>query len=282
VRRWGFVLAALAVTAVGVAALVPGSTAAVPVPSADCASDGSGALYVTDAGLTVEENAPGIDRGRFPDESAVDFGSIRVASAGPAAVRLENATGNATCLAAVDASSHAVEVTRDGDGTVVLDGRVDVVSFRRPSYAGADPGVDLAYEAPAAFAVRVPAAGLTPGERVEAVAVDGTVLDGATVAPDATATFELPAGTRAADLVVAGPPPVCSGCPPPTDPDGDGVYEDANGDGAVSLADVTTLFAGRTGAAVANHPDAFDVNGNGAFTLADVTALFDAVRPSPP
>jgi PKD repeat protein len=68
----------------------------------------------------------------------------------------------------------------------------------------------------------------------------------------------------------------------PTDPDGDGVYEDVNGNGAFTLADVTALFANTDSAAVTENPAAFDVNGNGEFTLADVTALFDAASPTLP
>jgi PKD repeat protein len=67
----------------------------------------------------------------------------------------------------------------------------------------------------------------------------------------------------------------------PTDPDGDGVYEDVNGNGAVTLADVTALFANTDSAAVTENPAAFDVNGNDEFTLADVTALFEAAGPPP-
>jgi plastocyanin len=81
------------------------------------------------------------------------------------------------------------------------------------------------------------------------------------------------AGMGAALSVVDGPG-VVAGRNPPTDRDGDGVYEDVNGDGDASLADVTALFDGREGDAVAADPAAFDVNGNGGFSLSDVTRLF--------
>ena len=61
---------------------------------------------------------------------------------------------------------------------------------------------------------------------------------------------------------------------PALDPDGDGVYEDINGDGTVDVLDVQTLFAARDGAAVQNSPDAFDFNGDGAFSLLDIQLLF--------
>jgi hypothetical protein len=61
---------------------------------------------------------------------------------------------------------------------------------------------------------------------------------------------------------------------PATDVDGDGLLEDANGNGAFTLADVTFLFARYGAGAVQPHPDAFDYNRNGEVTLADLTALF--------
>lgn len=61
---------------------------------------------------------------------------------------------------------------------------------------------------------------------------------------------------------------------PAQDLDGDGDYEDVNGDGAVDLLDVQTLFSDRDGPAVTNSPEAFDYNGDGEFTLSDIQALF--------
>ncbi|OYR41127.1 hypothetical protein DJ82_06365 [Halorubrum sp. Ib24] len=61
---------------------------------------------------------------------------------------------------------------------------------------------------------------------------------------------------------------------PAQDPDGDGVYEDVNGDGSVDVLDVQTLFADRDGSVVQNSPDAFDFNGDGEFSLLDIQTLF--------
>ncbi|QLG27266.1 PKD domain-containing protein [Halorarum halophilum] len=61
---------------------------------------------------------------------------------------------------------------------------------------------------------------------------------------------------------------------PAQDLDGDGDYEDINGDGTVDLLDVQTLFADRDGPAASNSPEAFDYNGDGEFTLSDIQALF--------
>ena len=61
---------------------------------------------------------------------------------------------------------------------------------------------------------------------------------------------------------------------PPTDPNGDGLYEDVNGDGEVTYADVVDLFENFDSAAVQNNPEAFDFNGNGRLDFDDVITLF--------
>ena len=61
----------------------------------------------------------------------------------------------------------------------------------------------------------------------------------------------------------------------PTDPDGDGLYEDVNGNGRIDFADVT-LFFNQMSWIAANEPvSAFDFNGNGRIDFADVTWLFN-------
>lgn len=62
----------------------------------------------------------------------------------------------------------------------------------------------------------------------------------------------------------------------PTDPDGDGRYEDVDGDGRVSVADVQTLLAFRSSQTVQDNAALLDFEGNdGDVDLADVRALFD-------
>ncbi|MDS0295604.1 PKD domain-containing protein [Halogeometricum luteum] len=61
---------------------------------------------------------------------------------------------------------------------------------------------------------------------------------------------------------------------PAIDADGDGVYEDVNGDGAVDVLDVQTLFAARNGPTTTQNPDAFDFNGDGQFDVLDVQWLY--------
>jgi hypothetical protein len=63
----------------------------------------------------------------------------------------------------------------------------------------------------------------------------------------------------------------------PTDPDGDGRFEDVNGDGASGVGDVVALFANLDAAAVQEFPTAYDFNGDGAVGIGDVVVLFDEV-----
>ena len=63
----------------------------------------------------------------------------------------------------------------------------------------------------------------------------------------------------------------------PTDPDGDFVYEDLNGNGRLDFADVVLYFNQMTWIA-ANEPiAAFDLNGNGRIDFADIVALFNEI-----
>jgi len=64
---------------------------------------------------------------------------------------------------------------------------------------------------------------------------------------------------------------------PPTDPDGNGIYEDLNGNGRLDFADVVLYFNQMTWIA-ANEPiSAFDLNGNGRIDFADIVALFNLI-----
>jgi len=64
---------------------------------------------------------------------------------------------------------------------------------------------------------------------------------------------------------------------PPTDPDGDCIYEDLNANGRLDFADVVLYFNQMTWIA-ANEPiAAFDLNGNGRIDFADIVALFNEI-----
>jgi hypothetical protein len=58
---------------------------------------------------------------------------------------------------------------------------------------------------------------------------------------------------------------------------GDGRHQDINGDGSVTLADVTGFFNRINSDAVQNNVSLFDFNGDGRVTPSDVTTLFNQV-----
>ncbi len=68
-------------------------------------------------------------------------------------------------------------------------------------------------------------------------------------------------------------PPVV-GDSPPTDPDGDGTYEDVNGDGDANYDDVVDLFDNIEEDAVQDNPSAYDFNDNGRVDFADIVKFF--------
>ena len=60
----------------------------------------------------------------------------------------------------------------------------------------------------------------------------------------------------------------------PTDPDGDGKYEDVNGDGSVNVLDAQAIFSNTADPVVQNNVDAFDFNDDGEVNVLDAQALF--------
>lgn len=103
----------------------------------------------------------------------------------------------------------------------------------------------------------------------------------ATTADGAGSQIAVPVGTRPirfdpyleAAPFDTGPPPVV-GADRPTDPDGDGRFEDVNADGAFDVTDIQALYTNQDSDAVQSNPDAFDFNGDGAVSILDVQALF--------
>ncbi|WP_339104812.1 alkaline phosphatase PhoX [Haloterrigena salinisoli] len=77
-------------------------------------------------------------------------------------------------------------------------------------------------------------------------------------------------------VVVVGPPPVGEGSGrAPTDLDGDGLFEDVNGNGRLDYEDVTLLFENLEDESVRLNEAAFDFNENGRIDYDDVVALYD-------
>ncbi|MFC3477419.1 S8 family serine peptidase [Halobacterium litoreum] len=64
----------------------------------------------------------------------------------------------------------------------------------------------------------------------------------------------------------------------PADPDGDGKYEDVNGDGVVDMDDVELLYQMALRNVVPADTAAFDFNGDGTFDMYDVQALVRQVE----
>gem|GEM_PF-1465967 len=64
---------------------------------------------------------------------------------------------------------------------------------------------------------------------------------------------------------------------PPTDPDGDGLYEDLNGNGRLEFADVAACFHAVEWIAAVEPVDCFDYNGNGRIDFNDIVVLFREV-----
>ena len=64
---------------------------------------------------------------------------------------------------------------------------------------------------------------------------------------------------------------------PPTDPDGDCIYEDLNGNARLDFADVVLYFNQMEWIAAHEPVSAFDLNGNGRIDFADIVKLFGEI-----
>ncbi|WP_226021765.1 cellulase family glycosylhydrolase [Halomicrobium salinisoli] len=63
-----------------------------------------------------------------------------------------------------------------------------------------------------------------------------------------------------------------------TDPDGDGAYEDLNGNGEVDYSDVVEYFENMDSEGMQNNVEYYDYNGNGEIDYDDLVALFGEVQ----
>jgi len=77
-------------------------------------------------------------------------------------------------------------------------------------------------------------------------------------------------------VLIVGPPPVGGGRAP-TDLDGDGYFEDVNGNGRLDYDDITTLFDGFESDAVRLNEAAYDFNENGQLDYDDVVTLYEEI-----
>jgi PKD repeat protein len=203
--------------------------------------------FVAESDTTLE-----LEVSRRDWESPTDW-SVRTGDAAgenlaPSAV-LDYAPSNPT---AGESVSFDASGSTDADGAIATyewdfdgDGTVDATT--------ADPRVTHAYAATGEYDATV------------------TVSDGAGATDAATRTVAVGSSGGGGDA----PSPVGGSSAAPRDPDGDGRYEDVDGDGTVGVGDVATLFYNLDGAAVGDAPDAFDFNGDGSCDVIDVSALFD-------
>jgi parallel beta-helix repeat protein len=117
-----------------------------------------------------------------------------------------------------------------------------------------------------------PTVTVTPtANATETVTPTPTPTVNATPTADVTPTANVTATpTPTAETVAPVPPSTV----PPTDPDGDRLYDDVNGNGRADFADIVLYFTAMDWIA-ANEPlVAFDCNGNGRIDFADVVWLF--------
>jgi len=89
---------------------------------------------------------------------------------------------------------------------------------------------------------------------------------------------DVPSRETTVTIYVGDPPyPIPGYTNPPTDPDGDGIYEDLNANSRLDFADVVLYFNQMTWID-ANEPiAAFDLNGNDRIDFADIVALFNKI-----
>jgi hypothetical protein len=94
-----------------------------------------------------------------------------------------------------------------------------------------------------------------------------------------TITIRFPVGSMNLDRFAFradGPGPLPGGAVP-LDTDGDGLFEDVNGNGGLDFADVVLCFNSMSAITAEGDGWAFDFNGNGRMDFADVVWLFNRI-----
>ncbi|WP_231188784.1 ThuA domain-containing protein [Haladaptatus sp. DYF46] len=81
-------------------------------------------------------------------------------------------------------------------------------------------------------------------------------------------------GAAAPTSQLSDQPPAVVGDSKPTDPDGDGLYEDVNGDGEANYDDIVDLFDNYDDSAVQDNAYAYDFNDNGNLDFDDIVEFF--------
>ena len=115
-------------------------------------------------------------------------------------------------------------------------------------------------------------------ERLESLDKQELATDTASATLDRLQLFTAQAaGSESNTTTATGPTSVDTGFAPPTDPDDDALYEDLNGDGRLSIADIQAIFKHYSTTSVQSQMDRFDFNGDGQISILDVQALYAAL-----
>ncbi|WP_188877703.1 alkaline phosphatase PhoX [Halarchaeum nitratireducens] len=75
-------------------------------------------------------------------------------------------------------------------------------------------------------------------------------------------------------IALTGPASVAPSGAPPSDPDGDGLFEDVNGNGRVDYDDVVLFFQRMDSKSISSNTRSFDFNGNERLDYADIVQLY--------
>ncbi|MDS0258861.1 alkaline phosphatase D family protein [Haloarcula sp. S1CR25-12] len=185
--------------------------------------------------------------GRWLDEG-LSGGTISVSLADPEVATITGAT--------VDDAFGIAETEVASDGAAATVRFADI----EENAQGAVPGTDTTL---ATLDIRGTGTGTTDIE----VTVDRLDDDSGT---SLEATTEM-------GLVIVGPPPATGG-DEPTDPDGDGLFEDVNGNGRLDYADIETLFDSFEDDSVRLNKTAYDFNENGQLDYDDIVTLYSEVN----
>ncbi|MFB6162113.1 MAG: glycoside hydrolase family 9 protein [Halococcoides sp.] len=92
-----------------------------------------------------------------------------------------------------------------------------------------------------------------------------------------TTTTDTPTDTTTTTTDSSSGEPTWPTDPAPTDPNGDGLYEDLSGNGQIDFPDVNTLFQNSDTAKVRDNAQFYDFEDSGTINLQDVMALFRMV-----
>lgn len=233
--------------------------------------DHAGETYpeVTTNGSTVTIQVPD---SRTSSTATVMFDPSTARTVPGSTVRVDVLVTNTTDIATynISLSANNTSAVRIKEVTLLGDPGVQDISVASDgSSATASAALaeitDTGPTAVAQLSVQVPATASSSGELTVTVTALGDSSGESYDLADETATATV--GPR------AGPGDITGNGNPAADPDGDGVFEDINGDGTVDVLDVQALFSNLRTSAVRNTP-AFDINGDGEIDVLDVQSLF--------